>query len=83
MKIAYQIVGWYKSMKPENRKSRTISDGVMFSDRKVAEDYAAKNMAEYEIREVENPTPATVDYLLPKKEKPLHRGWWNCGSNND
>lgn len=62
--VAYQIVGWYKTMKPEYRNNTTISDGALFSDRAVAEKYAADFMVDYHIKTIKNPTAASVDHLL-------------------
>jgi hypothetical protein len=69
--MAYQIVGWYKSIKPGYRNNSTISDGVIVSNKDKAIEYAQKYMGKYQIIEVPYATQKTVDFWDEKIEQEL------------
>ena len=42
--IGYQVIGHYKSLRPEHISSTTISDGAIFATHEEAEEYARPRM---------------------------------------
>ena len=62
--IGYHVSGWMRHIAPQNRTSANRSDGAIFSRRHLAEQFAKQHLAGCTIVEVENPTPADVDYLI-------------------